>query len=60
MRVVHRVEVRGSAGEGPATWGQTAIRRALAALAPQPQQVNLLWGGPVSQTPLTQPPRESV
>ena len=45
MRVVHRVEVRGRAGEGPATWGQTAIRRALAALAPQDHQFNLVWGG---------------
>ncbi|MFI2567541.1 condensation domain-containing protein [Cellulosimicrobium funkei] len=49
MRVVHRVEVRGSAGEGPATWGQTAIRRALAALAPQDHQFNLVWGGPLDR-----------
>ncbi|MGW9419712.1 condensation domain-containing protein [Cellulosimicrobium funkei] len=49
MRVVHRVEVRGSAGEGPATWGQTAIRRALVALAPQDHQFNLVWGGPLDR-----------
>ncbi|MBE9927297.1 hypothetical protein G8C93_15545 [Cellulosimicrobium cellulans] len=49
MRVVHRVEVRGGAGEGPATWGQTAIRRALAALAPQDHQFNLVWGGPLDR-----------
>ncbi len=49
MRVVHRVEVRGPAGEGPATWGQTAIRRALAALAPQDHQFNLVWGGPLDR-----------
>ena len=47
MRVVHRMEVRGRAGDGPATWGQTAIRRALAALEPLDHQFNLVWGGPL-------------
>ncbi|QJW35088.1 condensation domain-containing protein [Cellulosimicrobium protaetiae] len=49
MRVVHRVEVGGRAGEGPATWGQTAIRRALAALEPLDHQFNLVWGGPLDE-----------
>ncbi|PTU55149.1 hypothetical protein DBB34_15535 [Sphaerisporangium cinnabarinum] len=49
MRVVHRVGVRGPTGEGPATWGQTAIRRALAALVPQDHQFNLVWGGPLDR-----------
>lgn len=49
MRVVHRVEVSGRAGEGPATWGQTAIRRALAALEPLDHQFNLVWGGPLDE-----------
>ena len=47
MRVVHRMEVRGRAGDGPATWGQTAIRRALAALEPLDHQFNLVRGGPL-------------
>ena len=47
MRVVHRVDVRGGAGDGPATWGQAAIRRALAALEPLDHQFNLVWGGPL-------------
>src|SRR5690606_38739630 len=49
MRVVHRVEVRGRAGAGPATWGQTAIRRALAALEPLDHQFNLVSGGPLDR-----------
>ncbi|MTG90332.1 hypothetical protein GJV82_15510 [Cellulosimicrobium sp. BIT-GX5] len=49
MRVVRRVEVRGRAGAGPATWGQTAIRRALAALEPLDHQFNLVWGGPLDR-----------
>lgn len=47
MRVVHHLEVGGRAGEAPATWGQTAIRRALAALEPLDHQFNLVWGGPL-------------
>ncbi|MCB7135529.1 condensation domain-containing protein [Cellulosimicrobium marinum] len=49
MRATHDVEVRGPAGSGPATWGQTAIRRALAALAPLDHQFNLTWGGPLDR-----------
>ncbi|MBD5785600.1 hypothetical protein IF650_05355 [Cellulosimicrobium terreum] len=45
---LHRVEVLGaSSGTAPATWGQTAIRRALAALAPLDHQFNVVWGGAV-------------
>ncbi|WP_405647518.1 condensation domain-containing protein [Streptomyces uncialis] len=32
-------------GRGPATWGQTAIRRALRALEPDDHQFNVDWGG---------------
>ena len=34
-----------TSGHGPATWGQTAIRRALAALAPHDDQFNIQWSG---------------
>lgn len=34
-------------GRGPATWGQTAIRRALGRLEPDDHQFNIDWGGPV-------------
>ncbi|MET9671618.1 condensation domain-containing protein [Streptomyces sp. NPDC006482] len=36
-----------TSGRGPATWGQTAIRRALRALEPDDHQFNVDWGGPV-------------
>jgi len=32
-----------TSGVGPTTWGQTAIRRALAALAPHDDQFNIQW-----------------
>ncbi|MEK8227030.1 hypothetical protein NKG05_14590 [Oerskovia sp. M15] len=32
-----------TSGVGPTTWGQTAIRRALAALAPYDDQFNIQW-----------------
>ncbi|MEU4919555.1 condensation domain-containing protein [Streptomyces parvus] len=49
-RTRDRVTVRfdgPATGRGPATWGQTAIRRALGRLEPDDHQFNIDWGGPV-------------
>lgn len=47
MKLVHTIEVSGHSDEGPATWGQTAIRRALIARQPHDYQFNQHWGGPL-------------
>lgn len=44
VRRIHAASFAGAtSGTGAATWGQTAIRRALAALAPYDDQFNIQW-----------------